>query len=299
MPSNPKPPKPSKPLANSTPPTDAETAAPSPQSRKGRVIAFVLLLSLGLGSWQYMQQRATAIKMIAIPGGSFQMGSNNGNDNEKPVHPVTVPAFKMGETEVTNAQWNACVADGACLPIFQDEVWGWRQHPLVSVGYEDITQEYIPWLNKQTGQTYRLPSEAEWEYAARAGSTTEYSWEGPINCGKAQYNGEENSGCAYKVNPNCYYQTVDTAPVKSYEANRFGLYDMHGNVWEWTQDCLNEDYNGAPEDGSAWLSGDCKSRLLRGGSWHDSPYFLRSAARFWNSAASSHVFIGFRLAQDY
>jgi len=227
-------------------------------------------------------------KMVAIPGGSFQMGSSSGGIDENPVHRVTVPAFKMGETEVTFAQWDACVSAGGCSHSPKDEGWGRGNRPVVNVSYDDITEEYIPWLNQITGQTYRLPSEAEWEYAARAGTTTKYNWGNDI--GRNQANCD---GCGSG------WDNEKTVPVKSFSANAYGLYDMHGNVYEWTQDCVNDSYSGAPSNGKAWQRADCEYRVLRGGSWRTVPHYLRSAFRDWNSSSSRSNDSGFRLVQGF
>jgi len=233
------------------------------------------------------QEQAKAIgKMIPIPSGSFNMGSNNGDAHEKPIHRVNIKSFNMGQTEVTFAQWDACVAARGCSHKPKDEGWGRGNRPVTNVSYNDITQQYIPWLNKVTGKTYRLPTEAEWEYAARAGSTTEYSWGNDI--GRSQANCH---GCG------SLWGHDRTAPVKSFPANAFGLYDMHGNVWEWTEDCYNYGYRGAPTTGRAWDSGICADRVLRGGSWIDIPTYLRSAFRDWDTASSRDFSYGFRLVQ--
>jgi formylglycine-generating enzyme required for sulfatase activity len=225
-------------------------------------------------------------KMVSIPSGSFLMGSNEDSD-EKPIHRVSIRAFKMSQTEVTFAQWDACVSAGGCSHKPKDEGWGRGSRPVMNVSFNDITQQFIPWLNKVTGNTYRLPTEAEWEYAARAGSSSKYSWGNNISCSQARY-GHWNGDCGNESK---------TVKVKSYSANGFGLYDMHGNVWEWTQDCWNDSYNSAPNSGSAWTSGDCARRVLRGGSWFYEPNFLRSAYRYGFSAASRFYDSGFRLVQ--
>jgi len=226
-------------------------------------------------------------KMITIPSGSFNMGSNNGDADEKPVHQVSIKSFNMSQTEVTFSQWDACVAARGCSYKPRDEGWGRGNRPVMDVSYNDITQQYIPWLNKVTGKTYRLPTEAEWEYAARAGSTTKYGWGNSIGQNRANCN-----GCGSQ------WDAEKTAPVKSFKANNYGLYDMHGNVWEWTQDCWNDSYNGAPSNGRAWNNGDCKQHVLRGGSWRNIPGHLRSANRSWNSAFKRYYYeYGFRLVQ--
>ena len=229
-------------------------------------------------------------KLVRIPEGRFMMGSNNGTSDEKPVHRVSISSFYMMEHEVTFDLWDACVSDGKCERP-NDEGWGRGSRPVINVSWDDITKQFIPWLNRKTGKTFRLPSESEWEYAARAGTTTKYSWGDSIGRNKANCN-----GCGSQ------WDDSKTAPVKSFSPNAFGLYDMHGNVWEWVQDCRNDSYNGAPDNGNAWESGDCKLRVLRGSSWYNKPTNLRSAYR--NRITSSNFYIyfigygnGFRLVQ--
>ena len=223
-----------------------------------------------------------------IPAGSFRMGDiqGGGDSDEKPVHRVRIKAFLLGKTEVTFAQWDACVAAGGCSRRPSDEGWGRGSRPVINVSWKDITEQFIPWLNKVTGKRYRLPTEAEWEYAARAGSETKYSWGNSIGRNKANCN-----GCGSR------WDNSKTAPVASFAANAFGLYDMHGNLWEWTQDCWNGSYKGAPSDGTAWLSGKCSRRVLRGGSWGLNPDLLRSAYRGGNTAGSRYYSYGFRVSR--
>ena len=227
-------------------------------------------------------------QMVYIPAGSFRMGDiqGGGDSDEKPVHRVSVKAFLMSATEVTFDQWDACVAAGGCSHKPDDNGWGRGNRPVMRVSWEDITKQYIPWLNRTTGEQYRLPTEAEWEYAARAGSETKYSWGNSIGNNKANCD-----GCGSR------WDDSQTAPVGSFAANAFGLYDMHGNVWEWTQDCLNGSYKDAPSDGTAWLSGNCGRRVLRGGSWYYDPNFLRSAFRFSGTVGGRINDYGFRLAR--
>ena len=167
---------------------------------------------------------------------------------------------------------------------------GRGNRPVNGVSWDDAT-EYAAWLSAQTGKRYRLPSEAEWEYAARAGSTTKYSWGNDI--------GHNRANCNQHV---CGDQWEFRAPVGSFSANAWGLHDMHGNIFEWVQDCSNDSYVSAPGDGSAWASGDCSERVLRGGSWLDGARWLRSAYRGWKDRASRGGYwggsVGFRLAQD-
>ena len=166
-------------------------------------------------------------KMVAVPGGSFKMGCVSGKDcesNEKPVHTVNLSTFEISATEITFEQWDGCVADGGCAHYPDDVGWGRDNHPVINVSWKDV-QQYISWLNKKTGKTYRLPTDAEWEYAARAGNCTKYSWGNEIGKNKANC-----KNCGSK------WDDKQTAPVGSFQANGFGLYDMHGNVYERVQD---------------------------------------------------------------
>ena len=227
--------------------------------------------------------------MVSVPAGEFRMGSRDpeAEDNEKPAHRVTVPAFKLGKYEVTFAQWDACVADGGCNSYSPDDRgWGRGNRPVFIVSWDDV-QSFIDWLNGKTGGNYRLPSEAEWEYAARAGSTTNYSWGDDI--------GNHLANCESWY---CGDRWEHTAPVGSFPANAWGLHDMHGNVEEWVQDCWNDSYEGAPTDGSAWTSGGCDWRVVRGGSWDLHPWYLHSASRSGVDRSYRFYLIGFRLAQD-
>ena len=215
----------------------------------------------------------TCPEMVVIPAGTFQLGvpaSEEGGDvNETPQHPVTVSSFALGATEVTFDEWAACVRGGGCGGYRpDDEGWGRGARPVIRVSWFDAW-EYVWWLSRETGESYRLPSESEWEYAARAGTTT------PFHTGRTISKGQAN------------YDRGQTTPVRTFAPNAFGLYDVHGNVWEWTEDCWNGSYRGAPADGSPWGAGDCGRRVFRGGSWHYVPRLLRSAAR-------SSYFTGFR-----
>ena len=231
---------------------------------------------------------ALAREMVEIPGGTFRMGdlSGGGDDDERPVHSVTVPSFWMGKHEVTFSQWDACVADGGCSRRPDDRGWGRGNRPVINVSWDDI-QEFIAWLNGRTGGGYRLPTESEWEYAARAGSESKYSWGDEIGDSRANCD-----GCGSR------WDDRRTAPVGSFPANAWGLHDVHGNVYEWVEDCWNDNYEGAPGDGSAWLSGDCSRRVVRGGSWYYLPRYLRSSNRFRFNRSFRNFGLGFRLARD-
>ncbi|WP_415923024.1 formylglycine-generating enzyme family protein [Steroidobacter sp.] len=204
------------------------------------------------------------------------------NDNESPQHAVTfAKPFAIGKYEVTFDEWDACVADKACEAVGDDD-WGRGRRPVINVNFE-MAVGYTRWLSKKTGQTYRLPSEAEWEYAARGGSTTPWFW--GDSSAKACEFGNVGDQSLKTEHPDwtlhaCTDGVTKTAPVGSFKPNKFGLYDTAGNVWEWVQDCFNETYKGAPTDGSAWETGDCVRRLDRGGGWYNKPSAIRSALRW-------------------
>jgi formylglycine-generating enzyme required for sulfatase activity len=236
-------------------------------------------------------------EMVQIPAGNFLMGCQSGEadceDNEKLAHRVSVPAFELGKTEVTFDQWDACFADGGCAHKPDDEGWGRSQRPVINVSWDDA-QDYVQWLRGKTGKHYRLPSEAEWEYAARAGTTSAFSTGGCINTDQANYDGTwDYNDCGAKTG----VHLAKTQPVGSYPGNPWGLHDMQGNTKEWIQDCMNDSYTGAPTDGSAWRRGDCARRGLRGGSWYSGPRILGSAYRFWFDTGIRNYGIGFRVAR--
>jgi formylglycine-generating enzyme required for sulfatase activity len=284
-------------------------------ARAGRPVAeraFPIELP-GVSGWPTPQ-------MIVIPRGKFLMGApaneEGSRDDERPQHEVRIDyAFALGQHTVTVDAFKAFVAEtnhdtGKSAFVWTGNEWkntpgkGWRDpgfaqtgaHPVCCVNWEDA-QAYLAWLNDKAGLTdrpdaYRLPSEAEWEYACRAGTTTPFSFGATISTAQANYDGNYTYGPGKKGE-----WRQKTTPVGSFPANAFGLHDMHGNVWEWCQDCWNANYNGAPSDGSAWTTGDCTSRVLRGGSWNDSPQVLRSAYRGWGSPTNRDLNRGFRLAR--
>lgn len=224
-------------------------------------------------------------EMVAIPTGAFVMGSplheRGRNFSESPRREVVVPAFAISVSEVTNAQWRACLQDKGCggyEPTYSGSERA--NYPVISVSWRDA-RAYAEWLSKKTGATYRLPSEAEWEYAARAGSNTPYWWGDTANRKQASYG-----------------PFGQTKPVRSYPANPFGLYDVHGNVWEWTEDCWNNSYVDAPKDGSAWSTGDCEFAPLRGGSWNSLANNLRAANRKRSRRDGRGLNAGFRVARS-
>ena len=259
------------------------------------------------GEQRVAEARQTALEkefageMVSISGGTFRMGdlSGDGDDDERPVHSVTVPAFSMGKYEVTFAQWDACVADGGCGGYHpDDEGWGRGNRPVINISWNDV-QGFIRWLNNKTGGKFRLPSEAEWEYAVRAGSTTKYHF-GNAESRLCRYANHADDSTDYSNRNKACSDGVGrrTAAVGGYQPNSYGLYDMYGNVWEWVQDCYNDSYVGAPSDGRAWSSGDCGQRVSRGGSWGASPRYGRSANRSGDPLSVRGNLLGFRLTQD-
>jgi formylglycine-generating enzyme required for sulfatase activity len=235
-------------------------------------------------------------QMVVIPSGRFLMGSQL-YDREQPLHPVRFDtAIAVGRFETTFEEWDACVRGGGCVRSCtpSDEGWGRGRRPVINVSWNDA-KDYVSWLSRKTGKTYRLLTEAEWEYAARAGSTTTYSWGDKIDCGKASYDGGRGSDCAARTG---WFSPRGTQLVGTYSANQWGLHDMLGNVWEWCEDNWHPDYRGAPDDGSAWRGGDASTRILRGGAWNYSPSGLRSADRNWFPPDGRTSFIGLRVARQ-
>jgi formylglycine-generating enzyme required for sulfatase activity len=228
-------------------------------------------------------------EMIVVPAGSFVMGSppteKGRNADESPQHKVTIAKrFAISKFDVTFSDWDACVSVGSC-PQVGDGGMGGGTKPVINVGWKEAEQ-YVAWLAAVTGQPYRLLTEAEWEYAARAGTTTAYYWGDNIGTGNANC-----IGCGSK------WDNQQTSPVGSFKPNAFGLYDMAGNVFQWVQDCYNGTYDGAPTDGSAWTSEDCSRHVVRGGSWHIDPRSLRSAARVGATPDNRVYFLGFRVGR--
>lgn len=264
------------------------------------------------GSRKSFRDCADCPEMVLVPEGRFQMGSPENEKgrarDEGPMHAVSIAApFAMGQYEITVGQYLRCVSEDGCpRPEWWEEdsntgtgsfdhykdlgpALTGEDFPIVGVNWSDA-EAYAAWLSRKTGQTYRLPSEAEWEYAARARATGLFSLEGPVSTAKANYY-DRSAGGENRGRP---------LAVSSFQPNDWGLYQVHGNVWEWTRDCWNTDYEGAPTDGSAWTFGDCDRRVLRGGSWNSDPNSLRSAARLGypppgNSSRTNTV--GFRLSR--
>jgi formylglycine-generating enzyme required for sulfatase activity len=240
---------------------------------------------------------AACPEMVVVPAGSFMMGAPQDEDgrydDEGPQHRVTFARqFAVGRFAVTFDEWDACVADGGCDGYRPDDrKWGRGRRPVINVSWKDA-KNYVAWLSRKTGKTYRLPSEAEREYVARAGTTTPFWWGSSISTSQANYDGNFTYGGGQKGE-----WRQKTVPVDSFAPNPWGLYQVHGNVWEWTEDCRNRSYAGAPEDGSAWKSGDCNIRVLRGGTWRSRPRSLRAAIRDESLAGLGSHLLGFRVGR--
>ena len=263
-----------------------------------------MLAELQLG--QTFRECEQCPELVVVPPGNFMMGSPSseaGRDgDEGPVHQVTiVESFAVGKYEVTFAEWDACVKAGGCTYRPGDEGWGRETRPVINVSWDDA-QAYVAWLSRETGQRYRLLSEAEWEYMARAGTQTARYW-GESEAGQCAYgNGADRAARrSYSYSDGtvakCDDGYVQTAPVGRFEANAFGLFDTAGNVWEWVADCWHDSYRDAPSDGSAWKGGDCGRRVLRGGCWGHFPRFLRAANRNRSDPGARYDVVGLRVAR--
>lgn len=235
-------------------------------------------------------------QMVVVPGGRFGMGSpkteDGRDDDEGPRRVVVIKSFAVGIYEVTFEEWDACAfGDGCDGALPEDDGWGRGEHPVINVTWEDA-QKYVEWLSRTTGHAYRLLTESEWEYAARAESQTARYW-GETASGQCRFaNGDDETAP-------CSDGYENTAPVGSFEPNAFGLYDMLGNVWEWVEDCWYDGYSNALNDGSAARSeSDCSYRVLRGGSGASDPADLRSAHRgnWWPTSWARYY--GFRVARS-
>jgi formylglycine-generating enzyme required for sulfatase activity len=270
--------------------------------------------------------------MVSLPGGRFVMGAASGEEEREqlgaqfrhrsqPQHEVTVRRFAAGKYEITRGQYRRFAeatnhaGDGCFVwtgnDFALDNAKSWRAagfsqddgHPALCVSWEDANA-YASWLSRTTGKNYRLLSEAEWEYGARAGAMTTRYWGDDPDRSCEFANGADRTAQAEIPHAigshvaDCRDGYAFTAPVGSYRANGFGLHDMLGNVAEWTQDCWNGDYRGGPTDGSAWMSGECFMRAVRGGSWDDNPLGLRSAYRVGSPSVIRLYSRGFRVARD-
>lgn len=240
--------------------------------------------------------------MITLPTGSAELGAGDGDTqaspNERPARPVTFTRmFAISTREVTFSEWQACVNAGGCSATPSDNGWGQGNRPVINVSWDDA-QKYVVWLSQTTGQSYSLPSEAQWEYAARAGDT------GVLPGGSAAAlcafaNGAAQESGLQWANKDCLDPAGDrTMPAGTLAPNMFGLYDMFGNVAEWTLDCNTLNLRDAPSDGGADQRGSCNQRVTRGGSWFSGPSDLRYTARMMQRRGDSNDFTGFRVVRN-
>ncbi len=324
-----------RPATPAAPPIQRPATAnqPSDEDRyraEGRILIDAPIVDSLTGSWflpgdggrAYFKDHEHGPEMVVVPAGSFTMGSpesepereNWQKGTESPQHKVTIAQpFAVSRHAITRGQFAAFINNTSYKMDGGAHVWtgsewkndlnaswaspGFAQndsHPVVCVSWDDA-KAYVDWLSKRTGNPYRLLSEAEWEYVARAGRTTPFWWGSSITPKQANYNGNADP---FKGGGSKGEYRKRTVPVDNFEPNPWGLYQVHGNVWEWCEDAWHDNYNGAPDDGSAWIAGgDTSRRVVRGGSWLDIPRLLRSADRGWDSTVDRGNFQGFRLAR--
>jgi len=270
----------------------------------GSMLAFFLMLLVALGSstvkaaeiakkpssfktGQIFRDCRNCPELVVIPAGLYMMGSNNKRKTERPAHRVSIKKrFAIGRYEVTFKEWLTCVDERGCLHKPDDHNWGRTGRPVINVTW-DQAQTYIRWLNKKTGNTYRLPSESEWEYVHRAGTTTRFWWGNDVGVNKANC-----KDCKSK------WSALSSAPVGSFDANPFGVYDTTGNVFEWVEDCWNANHEGAPKNIQARKTGDCSYRVIRGGSFYYFNKVSRASYRAKNPPGVKSYWLGFRVLRE-
>ncbi|MBJ7533480.1 formylglycine-generating enzyme family protein [Rhodomicrobium vannielii ATCC 17100] len=256
----------------------------------------------GAGKTEWFKDIADGPEMVVVPPGRFLLGSSKDEaghtDDEGPQHEVTITKpFAIARCAVTRGQFAKFVNETGYFAGSGSDSWlnpGFEQddsHPVVYVNWDDA-KAYAKWLSEKTGKAYRLLSEAEWEYACRAGATTPFWWGTSISTGQANYNGNYAYGGGKKGD-----WRQRTVPAEHFQPNPWGLYQVHGNVWDWCEDCWNANYQNAPSDGSTWNTGDCNKRVLRGGSWYNNPRILRAAFRSGDSSGIRFSSGGFRVAR--
>jgi formylglycine-generating enzyme required for sulfatase activity len=274
------------PSAPSTPPSvEKSTAVPTPPPAAASKPPVKTATSSSSTTGE-IKDCATCPALVALSAGSFAMGSTSDDPAERPVHHVTISQpFAIGKYEVTIEQWNACVEASVC-PRLETEANAATSEPAHNLSWDDA-QVYVKWLAKTTGKGYRLPTEAEWEYAARGGTTTTYWWGNEMRKGYAD--------CKDCGEP---WRKEGPVNVGSFAANPFGLFDMNGSVWEWVGDCWHSSYKGAPPDGRVWDEPGCQVHVIRGGSWPDGGAYMQSATRFKYSTSVRQSQNGLRVARD-
>jgi formylglycine-generating enzyme required for sulfatase activity len=282
-PAPPPPPASSRPPAPSPPPP---SAAPAPAQMPRPADALAPSVQPGAPSrpGDSLRDCPDCPELVVIPSGSSDMGAA-ATPFDRPVHRVTLAEpFAMSRNEITFDDWDKCVAAGGCRFKPDDRGWGRGDRPVINVSWSDA-KEYVAWLSQKTGKPYRLPSEVEWEYAARGGTKTPFYWGTQVGARMANCRDCETA------------EPVQTLSVGSFPPNPFGLNDMAGNAAEWLEDCWNESYKGAPSDASAWTNGSCSLRVLRGGSFDTQSAYLKSAARFRYDSDVRYFGNGFRVAR--
>ena len=266
--------------------------------KQGLISIIVVGLLLGIGDTCVLNAKnmspgtvfrdcTSCPEMIVLPTGDFRMGSVKGNSRERPVQNIVITKpIAAARYETTFDEWDACYIAGGCSKNALDRNWGRGRRPVMNVLYSDALQ-YTSWLSRKTGYTYRLPSEAEWEYAARAGTTSEYWWGDNMNKGDANCR-----KCGTK------WSGLQSAPVGSFKPNPWGLYDMHGNVLEYVSDCWSKSHIGLPRDAKPKITKKCQSRVIKSGAWYYLPKVSRSASRARNDTRVFSYFIGFRVFRE-
>ena len=272
------------PLSATVPATSSAPASKPAPPAVARAQAAVAAPAAGVKSapGAELKDCAACPPLISLPAGQFTMGSNSSDPSERPAHPVTLAMpFAIGKYEVTAGQWNACADARACQRVTQA-----NEAPVRDVSWDDV-QQYLKWLSATSGKPYRLPTEAEWEYAARGGTTTAFWWGDKLVPGKANC---KECGPPWQVD----------APAKagSFGANPYGLHDTSGSVWEWVSDCWHSSFKDAPADGRPWDGANCTVRVIRGGSWREGATYMVASTRFKYDASVRNGQNGFRVARN-
>jgi len=261
------------------------TASPAPELPQAQKDLTVAQKQSSIEPGDIFRDCEDCPELVVVPPGDFVMGSGD-TPYEKPERTISIPRpYAIGRREVTFAEWDRCADAGACKHRPDDHGWGRGDRPVINVSWDD-TKLFLAWLSQRTGQKYRLPSEAEWEYAARAGTRTPFWWGRDVGTGHAQCD-----TCGSPTN-----QKI--VPAGSFRPNGFGLYDTAGNAAEWVEDCWNDNYRNAPKDAVAWTGGDCRLRVLRGGNFISKASEVRSAARFRYDVDVRYYANGFRVMRE-
>lgn len=235
-------------------------------------------------------------EMVVVPAGIYIMGLGAKRRRDGPPHRVNIKRpFAIGRFEVTFREWFACLAEKGCAHAPDDHKWGQIKRPVINVTWHQA-QNYIKWLSRKTGQRYRMPSEAEWEYVHRAGTTTKYWWGDDVGTKQANCRDCESRVCCTAKDHSCC--SHGTTPIGSFPPNAFGVYDTAGNVFEWTADCWNPDHKGAPKDAAARTTGDCNNRVIRGGSFYYFSKVAQAAYRAKNPPGVKSYWLGFRVVRE-